>query len=167
MRLLLTDVDGVLTEGRLFHFIDTEGELVEFKALHSQDGLGLLWLAERGIATGIISGRKSAGMAARAEMLKMRFIVQGTLAKREAFERILSEAGLRPSEAAFVGDDIPDIPVMRRVGLAVAVADARPEVKAAAHWVTRRPGGRGAMREVCELILKAQGHWRSVLSQYD
>lgn len=166
MRLLLTDVDGVLTDGRLYHFIDTAGELVEFKALHSQDGIGLLWLAERGIRTGIISGRKSAGMQARAEMLRMSFIVQGTLEKKAAFERILSETGLDPAQAAFVGDDIPDIPVMRMCGLAVAVADARPEVAAAAHWVTRRPGGSGAMREVCELILRAQGHWASVLSQY-
>jgi 3-deoxy-D-manno-octulosonate 8-phosphate phosphatase (KDO 8-P phosphatase) len=166
VRLLLMDVDGVLTDGRLYHFLDPSGALVETKGLHSQDGIALVWLSENGVRTGIISGRKSEGLAVRARMLKMSFVVQDTLEKAPAFQSILREAGLRPEEAAFIGDDLTDLPVMRLCGLGVAVANARPEVKRAARLRTRRSGGEGAVREVAELILKAQGSWPAVLKRF-
>lgn len=167
IRLVLMDADGVLTDGRLYHLVDEAGELVELKGLDSQDGIALWWLASHGIRTGIISGRKSAGLAARAELLKMSFVVQGTVEKVPAFEKILAEARLQPRQAAFIGDDLPDVPLLRRAGLAVAVANARPEVKRAAHLVTRAPGGKGAVREVAERILKAQGLWKGILGHYE
>jgi len=160
------DVDGVLTDGRLFHLVDQGGRLVELKGLDSQDGLALAWLARRGIRTGIISGRSSEGVAARAKMLRMSFIVQGVTDKLPAFEAILREAGLQARQAAFIGDDLPDLPVLRRAGWAIAVRNARPELRRAAHTVTRAPGGRGAVREVVETLLRAQGHWAELLRQY-
>ncbi|MBI4424062.1 MAG: HAD hydrolase family protein [Elusimicrobia bacterium] len=161
------DADGVLTDGRLYHFVDAAGSVVEFKATHSRDGIALAWLPGFGIRTGIISGRGSAGLAARARMLKMTFVIQETHFKAPAVEQLLAESGLQAAEAAFVGDDFHDVPAMRRVGLAVAVADARPEVRRAAHWVTRARGGAGALREVAELLLKAQGRWPEVLRRYE
>lgn len=146
--------------------MDRRGALIELKGVDTQDGLGLSWLARNGIRTGVISGRVSEGFAARARLLKMRHVVQGTLKKLEAFERILRREGLEPAQAAFVGDDLPDLPPMRRAGLAVAVANARPEVRRAAHYVTRARGGQGALRELAELILKAQGRWPAVLREY-
>lgn len=160
------DVDGVLTDGRLYHFVDQARRLVEFKGFHGRDGVSLIWLAENGIRTGIISGRVCPGVRGRAKMLKMSYIVEGILDKAPALRRILKDADFAPEEAAFVGDDLPDIPVLREVGLGVAVADASPQTKRAAHWVTRSPGGRGAVREVAELILKAQGKWGALLARY-
>lgn len=167
IRLLLMDADGVLTDGRLYHFVDAGGTVVEFKATHSQDGMALAWLPACGIQTGVISGRSSAGLAARARMLKMSFIVQETHFKAPAVEKILAQARVAPAEAAFVGDDFHDVPAMRRVGLKIAVADARAEVRAAADWVTRSRGGSGALREVVELLLKAQGKWPEILRRYE
>ena len=167
IKLLLMDADGVLTDGRLYHFVDTAGETVEFKATNSKDGMGLSWLAEMGIRTGLISGRSSAGLAARARILKMSYVVQDTHLKAPAVEKILAEAGVAREAAAFVGDDIHDVPAMRRVGLGIAVADASPEARRAADWVTRAPGGAGALREVAELLLKVQGHWRRLLARYE
>lgn len=161
------DVDGVLTDGRLYHFVDTAGETVEFKATNSKDGIALTWLPSMGIRTGVITGRSSAGVAARARILKMTYVVQGTHLKAPAVEKILKKAGVPPEAAAFVGDDLPDVPAMRRVGLAIAVADASPETRAAADWVTRAPGGRGALREIVEVILKAQGRWPEILRRYE
>ncbi|MCX5788065.1 MAG: HAD family hydrolase, partial [Elusimicrobia bacterium] len=115
------DVDGVLTDGRLYHFVDTAGETVEFKATNSKDGIALTWLPSMGIRTGVITGRSSAGVAARARILKMTYVVQGTHLKAPAVEKILKKAGVPPEAAAFVGDDLPDVPAMRRVGLAIAV----------------------------------------------
>lgn len=146
--------------------MDRRGALVELKGVDTQDGLGLAWLAEAGVRTGVISGRVSAGFAARARLLKMRHVVQGTLKKLEAFDRILRREGLTPAQAAFVGDDLPDLPPMRRAGLAVAVANARPEVRRAAHYVTRARGGQGALRELAEMILRAQGRWPAILRKY-
>lgn len=167
VKLLLMDADGVLTDGKLYHFVDASGAVVEFKGTHSRDGIALAWLPALGIRTGIISGRSSAGLAARARMLKMTYVVQETHFKAPAIESILKEAGVASSEAAFVGDDFHDVPAMRRVGLSVAVADARPEVRLAADWVTKAKGGDGALREVVELILKAQGKWPEILKRYE
>ncbi|MBI3298303.1 MAG: HAD hydrolase family protein [Elusimicrobia bacterium] len=156
------DVDGVLTDGKLYHLVDKKGELVELKGVDTQDGLGLVWLATHGVKTGVISGRSSEGLAARAKMLRMSYIVQGQVEKVASWERILREAGLREDQAAFIGDDLPDLPLIKRAGFGVAVANARPELKKAARFVTKARGGDGALREVAELILKAQGSWGAI-----
>jgi 3-deoxy-D-manno-octulosonate 8-phosphate phosphatase (KDO 8-P phosphatase) len=166
VRLLLMDVDGVLTNGLLYHFADTRGRLVELKGFHSQDGMGLVWLAESGVSTGLITGRSSEGVEGRARMLKMRYVVQGTTEKLPAFERVLRKAGLRAEQAAFIGDDLTDLPVMRRAGFAVAVSNARPEVRRLAHLVTKSRGGEGAVREVIELIMRSQRTWPAVLRRF-
>lgn len=160
------DVDGVLSDGKLYHLVDEKGGLIELKGLDTQDGLGLVWLATHGIRTGVISGRRSDGLAARAKMLRMSYIVQGTVEKVPAWERILRQAGVSDKEAAFVGDDLPDLPLLKRAGLGVAVANARPELKKTARYITRAPGGSGALREVAELILKAQGRWKAISQGY-
>lgn len=166
IRLVLTDIDGVLTSGTIYHFVDTAGELVEFKGIHSQDSIGLAWLAESGFATGVISGRVSKGTEARLRLLKVTHLYQHRLDKAAVFAEILEAEGLKPAQALYVGDDLPDLAVLRRAGLAVAPADAREEVRTAAHWVTKAPGGRGAFREVAEALLKAQGLWDPILRRY-
>jgi len=166
IRLLMMDVDGVLTDGLLYHFADVRGRLVELKGFHSQDGVALVWLAESGVMTGVITGRASEGVKGRARMLKMRYVVQGTTDKLPPFEEILRKTGLRAEQAAFIGDDLTDLPVMRRAGLAVAVPNARPEVLRRAHLVTKSRGGQGAVREVVELIMRSQGTWRTVLDRF-
>jgi 3-deoxy-D-manno-octulosonate 8-phosphate phosphatase (KDO 8-P phosphatase) len=166
IRLLLMDVDGVLTDGLIYHVVEKGGRLIELKGMDTQDGISLVWLAEAGIRTGIISGRTSDGVRARARMLRMSHIVQGRLEKLPEFERILRKARLRPEQAAFIGDDLTDVPVLRAAGWGVAPASARPEAKAAADYVTRSPGGRGAVREVAELLLKAHGLWNGMLKRY-
>lgn len=160
------DADGVMTDGRLYHLVDARGRLEELKGVDTQDGIALAWLADNGIQTGLISGRSSRGLAARARMLRMRFVVQGTTDKLPAFARILARARLKPEQAAFMGDDLPDLPVLRRAGWAVAPANARPEIKRAVHRVTRARGGRGAIREAAETLLKAQGRWRALAARY-
>lgn len=166
IRLVLTDVDGVLTGGTIYHFVDTAGELVEFKGIHSTDSIGLAWLAESGLKTGVISGRVSKGTEARLKILKVTHIYQHRLDKADVFAEVLKTEGLAPEQALYVGDDLPDIAVLGRAGLAVAPANARPEVKAAAHWVTTARGGDGAFREIAEALLKAQGLWDAILARY-
>ncbi|MFA6317156.1 MAG: HAD hydrolase family protein [Elusimicrobiota bacterium] len=166
IKLVLMDVDGVLTSGVLWHFVDTSGALVELKGIHAQDSIALTWLADAGIRTGIISGRVSAGVAERAKALRMSYIYQHRLDKRTVFEEIRRDAGVEPEETLFMGDDIQDLPVMRCVGLSVAPPNARPEVRAASRWVTRARGGDGAVREVAELLLRAQGRWKDVLAKF-
>ncbi len=167
IRLILMDVDGVLTNGVLWHFVDTKGGLVELKGIHAQDSIALTWLADAGIRTGIISGRISSGIAERAKAMRMSYVYQHRLDKKDVFAEICADSGFKPSQALFVGDDLQDIPVLKAVGLAVAVPNARPEVLRAAHWVTRARGGDGAIREVAELILQAQGRWAAVLERFD
>jgi 3-deoxy-D-manno-octulosonate 8-phosphate phosphatase (KDO 8-P phosphatase) len=162
VRLLLLDCDGVLTDGRITPVEGGE----ELKSFHTRDGHGLVMLHRAGLRSGIISGRKSKLVELRAADLGVSFVRQGALNKVEAFESLLSEAGVGPAHAAYVGDDVVDIPLMRRSGFAVAVADATPETRAAAHYITHLAGGFGAVREVCELILKAQGRWDEVLRHY-
>ncbi len=167
VRLILMDVDGVLTDGVLFHFIATDGSLVELKGFNAQDSFSLVWLAECGLMTGVISGRHSDGVEERLKMLKVRFIVQGRLDKKDVFRDICQKAKCSPEEVLFIGDDFQDIPVLREAGVAVAVANARPEVKAAVHWITRSQGGRGAVREVAERLLKAQALWPRILRRFE
>lgn len=154
VRLAIFDVDGVLTDGTLY--IGAAGEA--FKAFHILDGHGIKMLQSRGVATAILSGRSSEAVALRARELGIAHVLQGIGDKVEAFERLAASLRVDAAACAFVGDDLPDLEVMKRCGFAVAVANAVEEVKAAAHYVTRASGGRGAAREFCELVLRAQGH---------
>jgi 3-deoxy-D-manno-octulosonate 8-phosphate phosphatase (KDO 8-P phosphatase) len=167
VRLFLMDVDGVLTNGHLYHFPAPDGTMVETKGFDSQDGIGLQWLSWYGIKTGVISGRVSLATAERARQTKMTYVYQGHIEKIPILEEIMKDAGVTKEEIAYAGDDLTDIVVMRRVGFAVAVANARPEVKRAAHYVTEATGGSGAVREVVELLLKAQGKWPEIAKKYE
>lgn len=153
VRLAIFDVDGVMTDGTLY--IGAQGEA--FKAFNILDGHGMKMLQASGVATAIISGRSSEAVARRAAELSVGHVVQGSADKVVDFERLVGELGLVPADCSYVGDDIPDLELMRRCGLAVAVANAVPEVKQCAHYVTRASGGRGAVREFCELVLRARG----------
>jgi 3-deoxy-D-manno-octulosonate 8-phosphate phosphatase (KDO 8-P phosphatase) len=166
IKLLLMDVDGVLTNGKLFHFPDAAGNMVETKGFDSQDGIALQWMQWKGLKTGVISGRESLGTAERARQVKMNYVYQGHIEKIPILEKILAEADLRPEEVAYMGDDFTDLVVMRRVGFAIAVANARPEVKREAHFVTEATGGNGAVREAIEIILDARGFWTEILEKY-
>lgn len=153
VRLALFDIDGVLTDGRLY--FGPAGETL--KVFHTLDGHGLKLLALSGVATGILSGRNSEAAAARARELRIPHVMLGVEDKLARFESLCAELRIEPSACAFVGDDLPDLPVMRRCGLAVAVANAVAEVKACAHVVTEATGGNGAVREFCDFLLEAQG----------
>lgn len=167
VRLLLMDVDGVLTDGRLYNVPDAAGGVVETKAFDSQDGIALQWLNAKGIQAGVISGRVSPATQERCRQCKIAYVYQGHVEKIPVFEEILAKSGVQPEEVAYVGDDLTDLVIMRRVGLAIATANARPEVKRHAHWVTQAEGGRGAVRDVVELLLKAQGYWEDILRKYE
>ena len=153
VRLAIFDVDGVMTDGTLY--MGPAGEA--FKAFNILDGQGIKMLQSAGVATAIISGRSSEAVARRAQELSIGHVVQGSTDKLADFERLIEGLGLGRQACAFVGDDLPDLPVMRACGFAVAVANAADLVKEAAHYVTRASGGRGAVREFCELVLRAQG----------
>jgi 3-deoxy-D-manno-octulosonate 8-phosphate phosphatase (KDO 8-P phosphatase) len=153
IRLAIFDVDGVMTDGTLF--IGAQGEL--FKAFNILDGHGVKMLQSAGIIAAIISGRSSEAVARRAAELSIAHVVQGSADKALAFDALIASLGMTPPQCAFVGDDLPDLAVMCRCGLAVAVANAADTVKSAAHYVTRASGGNGAVREFCELVLRAQG----------
>ena len=167
VRLLLMDVDGVLTDGHLINVPDANGNMVETKGFDSQDGIALQWLSWMGIKTGVISGRVSPATETRAKQCKMTYIYQGHIEKIPILEEILKDAGISPDEVAYVGDDLTDVVVMNRVGLGIATGNARPEVKGCAKYVTSAVGGSGAIREVCELLLKAQGRWDELLKKYE
>jgi 3-deoxy-D-manno-octulosonate 8-phosphate phosphatase (KDO 8-P phosphatase) len=162
VRLLLLDCDGVLTDGRITPALGGD----ELKSFHTHDGHGLVMLHRAGLRSGIISGRSSRLVEARAADLGIAYVRQGALDKLSVFDSLLAEAAVSPEEVAYVGDDVVDIPLMRRSGLGVAVADATGDTRDAAHYVTRLTGGRGAVREVCELILKAQGRWEELMKRY-
>ncbi len=162
LKLVLMDCDGVLTDGRIM-LVDEDDEQKNF---HTRDGHGLVLLHRAGLRSGIISGRTSRAVERRARDLGITYVRQGTWNKLTDFAEVLSEAGVIALETAYIGDDVTDIPLMRRCGFAVAVADATEETRAAAHYITRLPGGFGAVREVCELILKAQGRWDDLMRRY-
>ena len=163
IQLLLCDVDGVLTDGSVFI-----GGAAEFKSFNIQDGLGLVLWRRAGLKTGWVSARPSAATKLRARELKIDFLIQQTdrQSKVAAVEKLLAQTCLSWAEVCFVGDDIVDLGPLQRAGVAVAVANAVREVKAAAHRVTRAAGGRGAVREVVEMILKAQGRWDVFVAHY-
>ncbi|MDE2449732.1 MAG: HAD-IIIA family hydrolase [Gammaproteobacteria bacterium] len=152
VRLLVLDVDGVLTDGRLYY--GARGEAL--KVFHVRDGLGLKLLAAAGIAVAVISGRRSGMTARRCRELGVQHLVQGVEDKLAAFQRLRGRLGVPSGECACVGDDVPDVPVMREVGLSFAVADAHPQAREAAQVITRLTGGNGAVREVCDYILEAR-----------
>ncbi|MBV8732806.1 MAG: HAD hydrolase family protein [Acidobacteriia bacterium] len=167
IRLLLMDVDGVLTDGKLYYVPNAKGEIAETKAFDSQDGIALQWLGWKGIQTGVISGRVSPATEERARQVKMTYVFQGHIEKVPILERILQESKLEASAVAYMGDDLTDVVVMRRVGFPIATANARDEVKQAARYVTQAEGGRGAVREVIELLLRAQNRWQEILDHYE
>lgn len=162
IRLLVLDVDGVLTDGRLT--FDNQGN--ELKSFHTRDGLGLKLLQRAGVELAIISGRASRMVTDRAASLGIEHVFQGEDDKSSALDALLDNTGVDPSEVAYAGDDWIDLPVMARVGLAIAVADADPEVRKRAHWVTERGGGRGAVREICTGLLQARGDFDRLLAEY-
>lgn len=162
IKLLLLDVDGVLTDGRIIY--DSEGG--ETKSFDVKDGHGLKLLQRAGIRVGIITGRESAIVARRAEELGIELVYQGAKDKSLPFNEIMQKLALAPEEIAYVGDDVVDLPVMRKVGFAATVADAVDDVKPFADMVTKLPGGRGAVREICDYILKESGRWSAVTRHY-
>jgi 3-deoxy-D-manno-octulosonate 8-phosphate phosphatase (KDO 8-P phosphatase) len=165
IRLLLMDVDGVLTDGRIYLQSLPDGTAEEMKVFHAHDGAGLKLARVAGLRTGVITGRDSAATSRRAREVDMDFVSQKRAEKLPAYEQILREAGVGDDEVAYIGDDLPDLPILERVGLAIAVENATPEVKRAAHFVTRRRGGEGAVREAIEAILRAQGIWHDVIGK--
>ena len=162
IKLLLLDVDGVMTDGRIIYLNDGG----EAKAFDVKDGHGLKLVQRAGIKVGIITGRQSDIVARRAAELGIELVYQGAKDKMQPFMEILEKLGLKASEVAYVGDDLVDLPVMRLVGFSVTVADASDDIKPYVDLVTSRPGGRGAVREVCDLLLKQSSLWTSVTSRY-
>jgi len=162
IKLVAFDVDGVLTDGGLY--IGDNG--VEYKAFYSRDGHGMRMLLDSGVKIGVITGRRSQLVADRMVSLGVEHVYQGCREKGPGFESLLKDTGFSGDEVAFVGDDVMDLPAMTRAGLAIAVADAHPLVIEHAHWKTLSPGGRGAVREVCELVMRAKGSLDRVLNSY-
>ncbi|MCI0460265.1 MAG: HAD hydrolase family protein [Gemmataceae bacterium] len=160
--LLILDVDGVLTAGDISY-----GDVgLELKAFHVRDGSGLKIWRFVGRRAAIISGRNSSMVERRAQELGIDLVIQGATDKLPALQQLLAQTALRPSQVGFIGDDLPDLPILGQVGLAVAVADACPEVLAQAHYVTQAAGGRGAVRETIELILRCQGEWQKTVAHF-
>ena len=166
IKVLIFDVDGVLTNGDITIIPKLDGTGAEVKGFHAHDGLGISLARLGGIRTGLITKRQSQTVAIRARDLKLEFVYQGQHHKLHALYDVLTRTGLTPDEIAYVGDDIVDLPVMRACGLAIATANARPQVKAEAHWITPLPGGQGAGRDAVDFILTAQGSLTRVIEQY-
>jgi 3-deoxy-D-manno-octulosonate 8-phosphate phosphatase (KDO 8-P phosphatase) len=189
IKLLLFDVDGVLTDGKLFIFPAPAGSkqsvleqsaqhggqggfglhseaMIEAKGFHAHDGTSISLARLGGIKTGLITKRISETVALRARELKLDYAYQGVQDKRTCFDEVVKQAGLKGDEAAFVGDDVIDLPAMRAGGLAIAVKNARAEVKKEAHYTTPHAGGDGALRDAVEFLLKAQGKWKRVVEEY-
>lgn len=162
IRLVIFDVDGVFTDGRLY--LGESGE--EMRAFCVHDGFGVRLLIQAGVAVAVLSGRASKILGQRMAELGVRHCITGRSDKWEAFGPLAAEIGVSPEEVCYVGDDLVDLPLLRRVGLSAAPADAHPEVRRAVDWVTERPGGGGAVREICETILKAREEWQKTLARY-
>jgi 3-deoxy-D-manno-octulosonate 8-phosphate phosphatase (KDO 8-P phosphatase) len=160
---LLFDVDGVLTDATVI----ISGDGSEAKAFSIRDGAALVWARRAGLTVGLLSGRKSGATSRRAAELGIHLVIQGVASKLAAYEDVLRRTGLGDEAVAYMGDDLLDLPVMARVGLAAAPADAAPEVAARAHWISPAPGGRGAARSLIELVLQAQDRWRPIVEEYD
>jgi 3-deoxy-D-manno-octulosonate 8-phosphate phosphatase (KDO 8-P phosphatase) len=162
VRLLLFDVDGVLTDGVIVMHADGS----ESKGFHIRDGAAIVWAQRAGLTVGLLSARASGATAQRAAQLAIRVVVQGVADKLTGYEQILRETGLDDGSVAYMGDDLLDLPVLARAGLSGAPADAAAEVRERVHWVSGHGGGRGAVRELIELVLRAQQRWAAVTSDY-
>src|SRR5277367_4906592 len=169
IKLFLMDVDGTLTDGGVCLISSTASDgsggatVSEMKIFDAKDGQGLSLAHTMGIKTGFITGRRSPAVSKRAEELKVTFVYLGQAKKMQAFEECIRKAGVTEDEVAYMGDDLPDIPLAKRAGLAISVADGADELKAVCHFITQRLAGRGTAREVIELILKAQGRWEQAV----
>jgi 3-deoxy-D-manno-octulosonate 8-phosphate phosphatase (KDO 8-P phosphatase) len=162
IQLLLFDVDGVLTDGAVVMHADGS----ESKGFHIRDGAGIVWAQRAGLAVGLLSARTSGATAHRAAQLAIRIVEQGVRSKLNTYEQIIREVKLTDGNVAYMGDDLLDLPVLERVGLSAAPADAAPEVRARVDWVSSVGGGRGAARDLIELVLRAQNRWDDVVRQY-
>jgi 3-deoxy-D-manno-octulosonate 8-phosphate phosphatase (KDO 8-P phosphatase) len=160
IELLLLDVDGVLTDGIVMMHADGS----ESKGFHIKDGAAIVWAQRAGVPVGLLSARSSGATAHRAAQLAVRIVQQGVASKAAAFDQILRDQHVAEDAVAYMGDDLLDLPVLLRCGLSAAPADAAPEVREAVHWVSGAPGGRGAVRELIELVLRAQGRWAEVVA---
>jgi 3-deoxy-D-manno-octulosonate 8-phosphate phosphatase (KDO 8-P phosphatase) len=165
IKLLLMDVDGTMTDGSVTLLSQTDGTALEIKTFDAHDGQGLTLAQAAGLLTGCITGRESAALLRRAHEMRMEFIYMKQPVKLPAFEEILRKAGVSDAAVAYIGDDLPDIPLMRRAGLAIAVGDAVPEVKEIAHYTTKALAGHGAVREAIELVLKSKGIWEAMIDK--
>ena len=163
IRCLAMDVDGVLTDGRLWYGAQPE----PLRAFHIHDGLAIRWFARLGGIPVIVTGKRSEGVAHRARELGIEYVIQGSDDKRGDLERLLERLGVTAAQTCMIGDDLPDIPPMRAVGYPIAVANAVAEVKAAACWTTTRSGGQGAVREAIEHLLRADNRWQEVLAAFE
>ena len=162
IKLLLFDVDGVLTDGTIV----VHGDGSESKQFNIKDGAGIVWAQRSGLSIGLLSARTADATAVRAAQLGIAIVSQGISDKLAGYEAILEKAGLSDQQVGYMGDDLPDLPVLRRAGFSAAPADAAPEVLAAVQWVSASGGGRGAVRECIEHVLRAQGHWRTAVGAY-
>jgi 3-deoxy-D-manno-octulosonate 8-phosphate phosphatase (KDO 8-P phosphatase) len=162
LRLLLFDVDGVLSDGAVV--MSSDGS--EWKAFFVRDGAAVIWARRAGLTVGLLSGRTSEATTRRARELGIEVIAQGQLDKRRAYERIRDGAGLTDDEVAYMGDDMLDLPVMARVGISAAPADAVPDVLSRVDWISQHRGGRGAVRDFIELVLRARGRWKSIVDEH-
>ncbi len=162
VKLFIFDVDGVLTDGSLHYGADGEA----FKTFNVQDGLGIKLLQESGVLTGIISARRSPQVTARAKDLGIEFVHQGGHDKLTPFRALLAQLELTEEQVAFIGDDVVDLPLLSRAGFAVSVPNGRAEVQGRAHYVTQHAGGHGAVREICEFVLRAQGNYDRIMAQF-
>ena len=165
IQVLLMDVDGTMTDGGVILLSQPDGTALEIKRFDAHDGQGLSLAHTAGIRTGCITGRESPALLRRANEMKMEFIYMKQPVKIPSYEEILKKAGVPENAVAYIGDDLPDLPIMRRVGFAIAVADATPEVKKAAHYTTKALAGRGAVREAIEVILKSKGIWEKMIEK--
>ena len=162
IQLLLLDVDGVLTDGSIIYNDDGS----ETKIFNARDGFGLKLVMAAGIEVGLVTGRRSKALRHRCDNLGIGYLFEGVGEKAQMLEKIAAQTGIGPEHAAFVGDDLPDLPIMKRAGLSIAVADAHEIVRQHADWTTRDPGGHGAVREVCEALLTAKGLWDEIVARY-
>lgn len=166
IKLLLMDVDGVLTDGKVYYLPAPDGKAYESKSFNCHDGLGFNFLNDAGIHTGFISGRESEAVIEYAANKQVKYVYQGHMQKTGIYEKILADSKLTDAQVAYIGDDLTDVSLLKRAGLACTVANARPEVKPYAHFIAQADGGHGAMREIVELILKAQNKWQPILQKY-
>ncbi|MGD8570295.1 MAG: 3-deoxy-manno-octulosonate-8-phosphatase KdsC [Gammaproteobacteria bacterium] len=162
IKLVIFDVDGVLTDGSLFYGDDGQ----EYKAFHSRDGHGMKMLRDSGVDVAIITGRTSEVVKHRMKNLNVHHVYQGRLEKLPAYEELIAKLELKPEQVAYVGDDVVDLPIMTRVGLAITVPGAHELARQHAHWITNQPAGAGAGRDVCEMIMKAQGTYETIIAKY-